>query len=333
MKQKFVFIILITNLLYNCENQPDNYDNSKKIGVKIETEAKIKNEIKDSVPLVKYYPNNNIQKPFETKELHKASVTIFPNYGSRNHQLSYYIGNNSYSYPNNYELKNVYGINQFFMDFDLTTGFVHPYTANFYNKLPKDGFVLYYERNPKYINQGEISYKRKKDLTVNDILGQNIGFCRQWKLSEIEILKEDVFMRKNNSGSYSMQVKSNTKNPYEPEIPIRSIQISKDGYYKMDQFNILSNLNGGTAVIIWETKTKEILFLDIHGSIYSIINKLIDISNKYNVDPTLGIYDAGPMSQKLKADDNNSVFFSEVNSWCDYNYVGAGYAYNLKQNK
>ena len=267
----------------------------------------------------------NVQVPFQTIELISAKVAIFPNLGSRLQSWKY--DNDSFS---RIEMNSVYGVAQFFMDFDLTSGFVHPYTRNFYNKLRDADFVLYFERDSKSINEGTISYKRKKDITAKDILGQNIGFCRQWKLSEIEMHDGYVSMKKNAFGGFYLSVKKNSSNPFPEFIPIQSTQPNGSGECKIRDLNKLSSNNGGTAAIIWEAGGIT-YFIDIHGSIQSILEKLIEVSKHYNVDPTLGIYDAGGMAQKLKADSYYKIDVNKINKWCNANYVGAGYAYLIHQ--
>ena len=93
----------------------------------------------------------------------------------------------------------------------------------------------------------------------------------------------------------------------------------------------LSKYNGGTAVIIWEQRNK-IYFIDIHSSINDIIECLIQVSEAYNLDPTLGIYDAAPMARKFKANSRSNISFDNVDkSTMKLDYVGAGYGYNIIQ--
>src|SRR5690606_9974461 len=49
-------------------------------------------------------------------------IRIFPNYGTRKER-----GMN--------EIKKITGVNHFFLDMDLVTHYVHPFTVNFFNKL------------------------------------------------------------------------------------------------------------------------------------------------------------------------------------------------------
>ena len=276
----------------------------------------------DTLPLITYGVSLNTsgQLPFKTKALKEAKVKLFPRYKDRKA-----LGINS--------LSSVHGIHQFFMDHDLTSGFVHEFTRNFFNKLPQDGFVLKIERSPKQINEGTIRYIRKKDLEKGDALGQNIAFCRQWKLSEIGLNGFNLTMMKSNyrKDVYCPQLKPGTTNPYSPEIPIWT-STAKEGVNDFRYLNSLTDYDGGTAVIIWETSNKEILFMDIHGSIADILNTAYSISNTYKTDPTIGIYDAGSFARKFKADINGNIDFNFVNARTGTSeFVGAGYGY-LKTN-
>lgn len=314
-------------LLYltNCCNEEDVIVSETILSPIIENNKKLIDEINtshknDSAKFIQYWDlSNSEQIPFKTKKLSTAQVTIFPNYGDR-HKL------------NIKTLYGVCGINQFFMDFDLTSGYVHPYTVGFYHKSSPSDFILFFKRDSKRINRGEISYKRKKDLSPLDSLGQNIGFFRQWKLSDIDIENNKVKMKKNNFGSYYLQVKENSSNKYKPDIPIWSNQPTKNGYIDYSELNILSNHNGGTVVIIWETKNKEIYFIDIHSSINDIVECLIQVSEEYDLDPTLGVYDAAPMARKFKSNSKNNISFDNVDeSTMRRSYVGAGFGYNSIQ--
>jgi hypothetical protein len=272
----------------------------------------------DTLPLITYGVrlNTSGQLPYKTKALKEAKLKLFPRYKDRKA-----LGINS--------LSNVYGIHQFFMDHDLTSGFVHEYTQNFYSKLPQDGFVLKIERSPKQINEGTIRYIRKKDLEKGDALGQNIAFCRQWKLSEIGLNGFNLVMKKSNfrKDVYCPQIKQGTSNPYSPEISIWT-STAKEGVNDFRYLNSLTDYDGGTAVIVWETVNKEILFLDIHGSIADILNTAISIKNKYKTYPTIVIYDAGSFARKFKADINGNIDFNFVNARTGTSeFVGAGYGY------
>jgi hypothetical protein len=262
--------------------------------------------------------NNSGQIPFKTKPLQFAQIMLFPRYAHRA------------NFP--HSLERVYGINQFFLDHDLTSGYVHDYTLNFFNRLPEDGYVLYLKRSESRILQGKISYKRKKDLNFNvDQLGQNFAFCRQWKLSEIDMIGSQIRMRRMiDAPTYFCPQLKPGKNPFNTEIceiPIRSIY-GKDGYVDYHGLNSLTDYAGGTAVIIWETKRDGVLFMDIHGSIATIIEEALRIKANYNVDPVIGVYDAGPFARKFKADINGIVDFGIVDQYTMASETsGAGYGY------
>lgn len=263
---------------------------------------------------------NEGQVSYETKELQSAKIKLFPNNQTR------HCSNLS-------QIDNVYGINQFFMDFDMTTGYVHDYTNNFFKKLRSDDYVLILNRDKKSINEGIISYSKVKNLSSNDKLGQNIGFFRQWKLSEMD-LKDSSFVmfRKDKTGNYFMQTKQNSTNPFKGIIPIWSKLPQKDDYINIENLNKLSDFEGGTVVILWDYQNKT-FFKDIHSSIKDIIHNLYSIKNKYKVDPILGIYDAGPMARKFKSNLEGKVIFNNIsnkiisNTW----YVGAGFGYKIDQ--
>jgi hypothetical protein len=260
--------------------------------------------------------NNSGQLPFKTKHLAYAEVKLFPRYQTR-------------SALNIKSIDGIYGINQFFMDHDLTSGFVHPFTTNFFEKLPDNGYVLVFDRSLYRINQGRIYYKLKSDLSQpSDVLGQNIAFCRQWKLSEIDINGYYIMMKKSkySSNSYCPQLKKESSNPYYPEIPIWS-SYNQEGYVDYRRLNSLTDYDGGTVVIIW-TYNNQTLFTDIHGSIFEIIEEAKRIKTIYKVDPTIGIYDAGPFARKFKSTETGIVDFNHVNILTGTSeYVGAGYGY------
>jgi hypothetical protein len=271
---------------------------------------------------INYFPNKlqNLsgQVKFQTKEISYIPVKFFPKRIDRNAL-------------NITKIDNIYGVNQFFMDHDLTSGYVHPYTQNFFNRLNDDGFVLSFRRSTNRINEATAFYKRKKDLGLDDVLGENIAFCRQWKLSEIDLKEKKILMKKCkfNSSCTCLQVKSSTDNPYSPEIPLWSSN-KKEGYIEISELNDFGNFDGGTVTIIWESDNNEILFKDVYGSVKDIITSAIEIRDKYNTDPVLGIYDAGSYARKFQS--NNGVLDFDI---VDKNtgrgqFVGAGYGYLIR---
>jgi hypothetical protein len=268
--------------------------------------------------IVEYGKNSSAsgQIPFKTKALKYAEVKLFPRAKAR---LA--LGINS--------IEGVHGINQFFMDHDLTSGFVHPYTNNFFRILPDDAYVLVFERSLSRINHGSIHYEKKSDLCEpTDGLGQNIAFCRQWKLSELDLNGNYLMMKKSkySANRYCPQVKKESSNPYSPEIPIWS-SYQQEGYVDYRLLNLLTDSDGGTAVIIWTYK-QDILFTDIHGSIGDMIETANRVKHTYQVDPTIGIYDAGPFARKFKASETGVVDFNHVNKFTGTSeFVGAGYGF------
>ena len=195
-----------------------------------------------------YFPNKerNIgsQVKFQTKEISYIPVKFFPKRIDRDVLNIKYVNN-------------VYGVNQFFMDHDLTSGYVHPYTQKFFNQLSEDGFVLCFKRSKNRINEAIAFYKRKKDLSIDDVLGENIAFCRQWKLSEIDLNINSVLMKKCafRSNCNCLQIKSSSDTPYSQEIPLWSKNI-KEGYIPINELDGFGNFDGGTVTIIWENNNE-----------------------------------------------------------------------------
>ncbi len=266
----------------------------------------------------KYHPNSATQVKFQTQEISFISLTFFPKRTDREALKMT-------------SLSNVYGVNQFFMDHDLTSGYVHPYTRNFFTKLDPEGFVMYFKRSPTHMNEAIAAYKRKKDLSSDDVLGRNFAFCRQWKLSEIDLSDQKILMKKCrfSSNCNCLQVKQSSMNPFRPEIPLWSTY-KTEGYIDLQHLKGFGHTDGGTVVLIWENNQGEILFKDIHGSIYDIITAATHIRDKYQTDPVIGIYDAGPFARKFQS--NAGVLdFAPVNSNTSYgSIVGAGYGYVME---
>jgi hypothetical protein len=308
------FSVFFTYTLNNCNSEI----RESKILYPIKDKKKDK-VLKDTVNFIYYWNfDNESQIPYKTKELRTAKIQLFPNYHTR-------------TSLNIKEISDVYGINQFFMDFDMTTGYVHEFTNNFFKKLRDDDYVLILERDKTYVNEGVIYYKKVKNLKSDDKLGQNVGFFRQWKLSEIDIKDSKFVNFIKSDGFYFLHVKENTTNPFNKYIPLWSSIPQKDGYIEYEKLNKLSDNDGGTAVILWEVDN-EIFFTDIHSSISDIIKNLYYIKNTYNVDPILGVFDAGPMTRKFKSNQDGRVLFENIsNKISKISYVGAGFGYKLKQ--
>lgn len=209
----------------------------------------------------------------------------------------------------------VQGVTHFFLDHDLTTGFVHPYTASMFKRLRPQDFVLRFTRTGDDPMLGSIQYIRKHEMTDADVLGKNIGFFRQWQLSEIDLRTVDgvqqVRLAPCRSASFCgcPQTVDDSELPYTPEIPIWN-QDAATGWMPVASLSKLGKYSGGTAVIIWTSLKKgpaSIVFQDVHGSFATIIATATEIANRYGVDPHIGISDAGPFARKVRADGNNML--------------------------
>lgn len=226
------------------------------------------------------------------------------------------------------ELKNVYGINQFLMDHDLTTGFVHPYTNNFFKKLDSWGFVLKVERSQKRLNEGRIYYIHKVQLTKDDILGENICFARQWRLSEISLDGDQIFLKQCNyaKSCKCLQTKNTAATYFKPEIPLYT-QSGKDGLQNVNDLDKIGLKEGGGVDIIWQNKEGEIMFINMFTSIKKIIAKAYEIKAKYNCDPTIAVYDAGTYARRFQA-KNSVIQFDEINQKLgNGEFLGAGFGF------
>ena len=261
-------------------------------------------------------PSSDGQFKFKSIISEKLDVKLIPNYENRKKQ-------------NIQEVSNIVGVCHFFLDHDLTSGYVHPYTLNFFNKLRPDDFVLKYTPSSNSIQEGSICYIRKKDIKEGDKLGKNLAFFRQWKLSEIDISGDKIRVAtcKYAHGYVCPQVKPNCLNPFKLEIPIANIFLN-EGYYSITNFSDFDRKNGGTAVIIWEDSVNNVVkFMDVHSSMQQIINEAIDIAKNYNVDPTIAISDAGLFSLKFKSDENYVLNTKVIDKVSDIPFVSAGFGY------
>jgi len=225
-------------------------------------------------------------------------------------------------------INNVVGVNHFFMDHDLVSGYVHPYTQNFFNKLRPTDFVGRFEWSSKEKNTGLFSWVQKKDLAPDDKLGQNLAFFRQWKLSEIAVSGSKVNIQpcSYKKNCKCMQVLKDKGNPYETEIPIPTT-FALSGYQPLNMLNKLDQLNGGTATIIWLDNSGNIIFQDVHNSIEMIIAKARQVANEFGTDPTIAVGDAGPYSKKFFSNGANELDFAPVNALSKLNIAGAGIGY------
>jgi hypothetical protein len=271
---------------------------------------------------LKFFPINMAsgQTSFESVVSNTLKVQLFPRNGRRDTLRIH-------------TLNGIIGVTHFFMDHDLTTGYVHEYTKNFFKVLRDTDFVLKFHRSGNSPVIGFMSYIRKGSMQKSDTLGKNIAFFRQWKLSEIDYRGQGDNIEINLklcpppfTGCAYPRVKPGTTNPYPQEIPIW-VQSNLAGYLSLNKFEKLDQYNGGTAVIIWpENNSGQILFQDIHSSLSEIIRRAIEISQKYHTDPTIGVYDAGPMAHKFVANqlhELNADQFAPHLGWV----VGAGFGY------
>lgn len=255
------------------------------------------------------------QKAFYTYSAISLKTKLFTNYGYR-------------STNNQQFLSNVVAVNHFLMDHDLVSGYVHPYTQNFFNKLRPTDFVARFSRSSKEANTGLLSWVQKKDLAPDDKLGQNIAFFRQWKLSEIALSGNKVNIQpcSYQSDCQCMQVLKEKGNPFEREIPIPST-FALSGYQPLNVLNKLDQRNGGTAAIVWLTEDGLVMFMDVHGSIEMIISKARQIAEDFNTDPSIAVADAGPFSKKFYSNSNYDLDFTPMNALSKINYTGAGFGY------
>ncbi|MCW3127711.1 MAG: hypothetical protein JWO03_3369 [Bacteroidetes bacterium] len=230
------------------------------------------------------------------------------------------------------KIDGIFGVTHFFLDHDLTTGYVHRYTQNFFNKLTPDDFVMRFDRETPGSDVGIISYIRRGEMKTTDTLGRNIAFFRQWRLSDIDYREGngiiEMYMMPSvfAAGSVSPQIRKGRTNPSGPQLTIWS-QYDHTGYIPLDKFSKLDQRNGGTVVIIWEDITShQILFQDVHGSLSDIMQAAISISKQYHADPVIAISDAGPMANKFLADDKHILDCTPF-PLSGMDYAGAGFGY------
>lgn len=269
------------------------------------------------------------QTGFESIVLSKVFVKLFPNRGGRRA-----IEKDGESVC----LKNVLGVTQFLMDHDLTSGFRDTSVVKFFRGLRQNDFVLKFHRDSTQNDEGWIEYLHKWQAPDEREVGNSTGFFRQWRLSEIDYTrnKEGKVLINVQPSAYATdlfcpQAKKGTQNPFAQsttEIPVWITSV-EGGMKPLDDYDKLGLFNGGTVVIIWhDTLAGKIFFKDIHGSLKRIINTAIEIADKYHVDPTIGIYDAGRMARKLKA-KNGVLCFKDLDIISEGypDFVSAGYCY------
>jgi hypothetical protein len=235
---------------------------------------------------------------------------------------------------NTKSIKNITGIAHFFLDHDLTSGFVHPYTLNFFNKLSADDFVLKFTSSSFNKNIGKMEYIRKGTMLSKDKLGKNIAYFRQWKLSEIDYKKVngDILINVAPSNfsyyNYCPKAKPTNDKSIQSQIPIL-VEAMQSGYQSIQSMNKLDMRLGGTVVFIWEdSSTRKIYFQDLHSSWKDILLHAISIAKTFHVDPTIAIGDAGPYSPKYFADKNFNLDTKKIDDlFYKSEWFGAGFGY------
>jgi len=250
-------------------------------------------------------------------------IKVFPNKGHRAE-----LNLNSVS--------KITGVNHFLLDMDLVSHYVHPYTLNFYNRLSAEDYVMRFTKSENDSSLGFMEFIKKKNLELNERLGYELAFFRQWKLSEIDLKKENNEWKiRMKSCSYSPIFFCPSLKPeysehaYSSEIPIWHSNASP-GWMNINDLNILGKFDGGNVVLIWEYQGR-IWFQEMHGSLSQIINQAIRLKEISGSEITLAISDAGPMSASFKSDENNILHFTEINKLEKDDYIGAGYGYYPSQ--
>jgi hypothetical protein len=267
-----------------------------------------------------YVPANNGDYAFRTIPSKELQVKLIPNLETRAKlKLT--------------KLTNIIGVHQFFLDHDLVSGFVHPFTQNMFAQLKPDEFVMKYRESVEDNNIGNISYMHKSDLTSTDILGKNIAYFRNWHLSDVDYkLKNDHIYVYFNTCNFNQRCAcpESKKEGNMKQIPVWLT--IEPGYQLIDKLDAFGSYDGGTVALIWEVN-KEIFFQDIHSSWKEILERAIEISNTYHTDPTIAVSDAGPLAHKVRADSNFELSVASIDALAPYGKrFGAGYGYILSHN-
>lgn len=233
------------------------------------------------------------------------------------------------------EMHRITGVNHFFLDMDLVSHFVHPYTRNFYNRLRADDFVMKYTPSDSDSSTGFMEFIRKKDVLPGDELGLNLAFFRQWKLSEL-MIEEGAFGTKIklkicdfNPICFCPEVNAKSSNPFPIEVPIWQSNAAP-GWVAIDKLKYVGKFDGGNVVLIWEFNG-QIWFQEMHGSLRQILTQALRIKELSNSDVSLAISDAGPMAASFRSDSKNTLKFNGINKLDNTPYVGAGYGYYPSQ--
>jgi hypothetical protein len=226
------------------------------------------------------------------------------------------------------------GVHQFFLDHDLVSGFVHPYTQRMYDDLKPNEYVLKFTANNSIKNTGIISYIHKSELDKNDILGKNIAYFRNWRLSEIEYkINNGLVYFKSKPCNFNKRCACPETNRTGNMKQIPVWHKAESGYFSVNKFKAFGAFDGGTVALIWEVKN-EIFFQDIHSSWKEILERAIEISKKYNTDPTIAISDAGPLANKVRANLKHELTTSSIDALAPLGKrFGAGYGYVYGYNK
>lgn len=226
------------------------------------------------------------------------------------------------------------GVHQFFLDHDLVSGFVHPFTQRMYDDLRPNEYVLKFTANNSIKNTGIISYIHKSELDKNDILGKNIAYFRNWRLSEIEYkINNGVVYFKSKPCNFNKRCACPETNRTGNMKQIPVWHKAESGYFSVNKFKAFGAFDGGTVALIWEVKN-EIFFQDIHSSWKEILERAIEISKKYNTDPTIAISDAGPLANKVRANLKHELTTSSIDALAPLGKrFGAGYGYVYGYNK
>jgi hypothetical protein len=226
------------------------------------------------------------------------------------------------------------GVHQFFLDHDLVSGFVHPFTQRMYDDLKPNEYVLKFTANNSIKNTGIISYIHKSELDKNDILGKNIAYFRNWRLSEIEYkINNGLVYFKSKPCNFNKRCACPETNRTGNMKQIPVWHKAESGYFSVNKFKAFGAFDGGTVALIWEVKN-EIFFQDIHSSWKEILERAIEISKKYNTDPTIAISDAGPLANKVRANLKHELTTSSIDALAPLGKrFGAGYGYVYGYNK
>jgi hypothetical protein len=225
------------------------------------------------------------------------------------------------------------GVHQFFLDHDLVSGFVHPFTQRMYDDLKPNEYVLKFTATNSLKNIGNISYIHKSELKKNDILGKNIAYFRNWRLSEIEYkINNGVVYFKSKPCNFNKRCACPESNRTGNMKQIPVWHKAESGYLSVDKFKAFGAYDGGTVSLIWEVKN-EIFFQDIHSSWKEILERAIEISKKYNTDPTIAISDAGPLANKVRANAKHELSTARIDALAPSGKrFGAGYGYTYGSN-